>query len=165
MFIFDWAYKLLRWGIGGVFIYAGIMKLLHPLTFATLIDAYGIIPESLLLLVSIALPILEVAAGAGLLLDMEGSLPAIAGLTALFIIILGYGVWMGLDIDCGCFGPSDPEGDAFHGLRTTLCRDLFLLGGIGFLFGWRRYRGITPLKLTLIIKNLNRERGTEHAYD
>ena len=150
----DWIYKLSRWVLSGIFIYAGITKLLKPETFAVLIEAYGIVPESLLMPVSIALPALEVAAGIGLLFDIEGSLSVIAGLVGLFIAILGYGIWMGLDVDCGCFGPDDPEAEAFHGLRLSLYRDLVMLAGIAFIYGWRRYRAIKPLKITLLINKL-----------
>jgi hypothetical protein len=41
--------------LGAVFIDAGSIKLLAPKTFAVLIEAYGIVPESLLLPVSITL--------------------------------------------------------------------------------------------------------------
>jgi hypothetical protein len=43
--------------------------LLEPEIFAVLIDAYGIVPEGLLIPVSIGLPLLEVIAGFGLLFD------------------------------------------------------------------------------------------------
>lgn len=144
MIIFDVLYRLIRWGIGGLFIYAGIMKLLDPEAFAVLIDAYGLVPGFLLLPVSLALSSLEIAAGAGLMFEIRGSLLLTAGLMVLFITVLSYGIWMGLDIDCGCFGPGDPEDVAFHGLRAALCRDLFMFSGFLFLFGWRRYRGIVP---------------------
>jgi hypothetical protein len=94
---------------GGVFIYAGSTKLLEPKTFAVLIEAHGIVPESLLIPVAIALPALGVAAGIGLRFDINGSLSVIAGLLGLFIAMFGYGIWIGLDVDCGCFGPEDPE--------------------------------------------------------
>lgn len=71
---------------------------------------------------SILLPALEVAAGIGLLFDIEGCLSVIAALLCLLIAILGYGIWMGLDVDCGCFGPQDPEAKAFHGLRQSFYR-------------------------------------------
>jgi hypothetical protein len=156
-------YRLLSWVLGGFFIYAGIMKLLNPEIFATVLDAFGIVPQSLLMPVCIALPLLEVAAGTGLLLNIKGSLSIITVLMVLFIAVLGYGVWMGLDVDCGCFGPGDPEGEAFHGLRMALYRDLFILGGIAFLFGWRRYRSITPVQLTQVKQPVN-GKGTENAY-
>jgi hypothetical protein len=135
-------YQLCRLVLGGIFIYAGCSKLLEPEPFAVLIDAFGIIPEGLLMPVAIGLPALEVAAGFGLLFDVRGSLGTIAGLLALFMVILGYGILMGLDIDCGCFGPEDPEAEAFHGLRAALVRDVIMMMGVIFLYGYRRYRNL-----------------------
>ncbi len=155
----DWMYKLCRWGLGGIFIYAGSAKLLEPQTFAVLIEAYGLIPESLLMPVSIGLPALEVAAGIGLLFDIEGSLAAVTGLLGLFIAILSYGIWMGLDVDCGCFGPEDPEAAAFHGLRSSLYRDLVMLAGTFFMYGWRRYRVIEPVRIRPLMRKLLKKGG------
>jgi uncharacterized membrane protein YphA (DoxX/SURF4 family) len=164
MSLFDWIYKISRLSIGGIFIYAGSIKLLEPKTFAILIEAYGIVPESLLMPVAIILPVLEVAAGIGLLFDIKRSLSVIAGLLVLFIVVLGYGIWMGIDVDCGCFGPEDPESEAFHGLKASLCRDLIMLSGIVFIYVWRRYRSINPAKITLTIKTTMGKRRTEDAY-
>lgn len=162
--MFDWMYKISRLSLGGIFIYAGSIKLLEPKTFAILIEAYGIVPESLLIPVAIILPVLEVAAGIGMLFNIEGSLSVIAGLLVLFIAILGYGIWMGIDVDCGCFGPEDPESEAFHGLKASLYRDLVMLSGIVFMYIWRRYRAIKPVKITLLIKKTMEKRRTEDAY-
>ncbi|OEU67324.1 MAG: hypothetical protein BBJ57_08155 [Desulfobacterales bacterium PC51MH44] len=164
MSLSDWIYKLTRWGLGGIFIYAGSIKLLEPETFAVLIDAYGVIPESLLVPVAVSLPALEVAAGIGLFFDIEGSLSMIACLLVLFIAILIYGIWMGLDVDCGCFGPDDPEAEAFHGLRLPLYRNMLILAGIAYIYGWRRYRSIEPLKITLLINKLWKKRRKKNAY-
>jgi len=160
----DLSYKLCRWGLGAVFIYAGSIKLMEPQVFAVLIDAYGVLPVGLLMPVAIALPALEVIAGIGLIFDIEGSLSIIAGLLVTFIGILAYGVDMGLDIDCGCFGPEDPEAEAFHGLRGALYRDLVMLTGVIFMFSWRRYHDITPMKLSTLIKTVRKNRRTEDAY-
>ena len=154
MKLIDLTYKLSRWGLGGIFIYAGSIKLLEPKAFAVLLDAFGVIPEGLLMPVAVALPALEVIAGIGLLFDINGSLGVIAGLLVLFIAILGYGIWMGLDVDCGCFGPEDPEAGAFHGLRPSLYRDVVMLAGVAFLYGWRRYRAIKPLEISRLINKL-----------
>jgi uncharacterized membrane protein YphA (DoxX/SURF4 family) len=161
---FDWLYRLCRWGLGIIFIYAGCIKLLEPKTFAVLIEAYGIVPQGLLMPLAVVLPALEVAGGIGLLCEIEGSLAVITGLLVLFIAILGYGIRMGLDVDCGCFGPDDPEAKAFHGLRESLYRDLTLLAGIGFMYGWRRYRAIQPVKIGLIVKKLTKKGRREDAY-
>lgn len=164
MILFDWTYKVFRWALGGVFIYAGGSKLLAPGVFAVLIEAYGILPGGMVMPVAVALPVVEVACGIGLLFDLEGSLAVLTGLLVLFIAILGYGIHMGLDIDCGCFGPEDPESMAFHGLRTTLYRDLVMLAGVVFLYGWRRYRAIRPVKMMAVITKRFNRRSSEDAY-
>ena len=147
MNLIDGIYRLPRWALGIIFIYSGSIKLAEPNTFAVLIDAYGIVPEIMLMPVAVTLPAMEVFAGVGLLFDIRGSLSMIAGLMVLFIAILSYGIWMGFDVDCGCFGPKDPEAKAFHGLRLSLYRDLLMLAVITFLYGWRQYRAIKPLSI------------------
>ena len=139
-----WSYPCLRWILGGVFIYSGGTKLMAPQTFATLIEAYGLLPDGLLMPTALILAATELVAGAGLLADIRGSLATIAALLILFVGILGYGIGMGLDVDCGCFGPGDAEADAFHGLRAALYRDLVMLAAVAFLYGCRRYRRFQP---------------------
>ncbi len=143
----DWTYRLTRWALGAVFIYSGILKLLEPGSFAVLIEAYGIVPDLLLLPVAFSLAFLEAAAGIGLLFDVKGSLSVIAGLLLLFMAVMAFGLGMGLDVDCGCFGSDDPEAEAFHGLGAALYRDLFLFAMVIFIFGWRRIRRIRPVNL------------------
>jgi uncharacterized membrane protein YphA (DoxX/SURF4 family) len=143
----DWTYRLTRWVIGIVFLYAGATKLMAPQSFAILIDAYGLVPESLLKPLAVGLPLCEIGAGIGLILDKRGSLTAIVGLLVLFLTVLGYGIWMGLDVDCGCFGSGDPEAKAFHGLRTAFYRDLIMITGALYLYWWRLRRPIVPARL------------------
>jgi uncharacterized membrane protein YphA (DoxX/SURF4 family) len=160
----EWLYRLCRWTLGSIFIYAGGTKLLEPKIFAVLIEAYGIVPEGLLMPVAIGLPLLEVIAGIGLLFDIRGSLSLITGLLVLFMVVLGYGIWMGLDVDCGCFGPEDPEAEAFHGLRQSLYRDLAMMAGVFFIYGWRRYRTIRPTGVMVRVNQLFNKRRKEDAY-
>ena len=96
--VFDLTYKLIRWTFGALFIFSGGAKLMEPVTFAVLIDAYGLVPKGLLMHAALGLSVLEMAAGIGLLFDIRGSLGVIAGLPAVFIAILGYGISMGLDV-------------------------------------------------------------------
>ncbi len=102
--------------------------------------------------------------GIGLLFDIRGSLALITGLLVLFMVVLGYGIWMGLDVDCGCFGPEDPEAEAFHGLRLSLFRDLVMMAGVIFIYGWRRYRAIRPADVMVIVNLLFSKRSKEDAY-
>jgi uncharacterized membrane protein YphA (DoxX/SURF4 family) len=164
MKLFDCIYKLSRWGLGFIFIYAGTIKLLEPGVFAVQIEAFGIIPESLIVPIAVILPALEVVAGVGLIFDIKGSLSTITGLLLMFIVIVAYGIWMGLDVDCGCFGPEDPEARAFNGLKTSLYRDLIMLAVIAFLYGWRRYRAVKPLKIMQLIKKQYKKWRMEDAY-
>lgn len=160
----DWLYRLCRLILGLVFIYGGATKLLEPEIFAVLIEAYGLVPEGLLFPVAIGLPLLEVIAGIGLLFDIRGSLALITGMLVLFMIVLAYGIWMGLDVDCGCFGPEDPEAEAFHGLRLALFRDGIMLAGVAFMYCWRCRNAIHPAALIPVLNKLLNRRRKEDAY-
>ena len=49
-------------------------------------------------------------------------------LTLMFLLVLGYGIHAGLDIDCGCFGVNDPAGSALSSLRTSFIRNIGFAG-------------------------------------
>lgn len=149
--IFDGVYTLCRWALGSIFIYAGSTKLFEPGEFALVIQAYGLVPEAWLMPLALGLPVLEILGGMGLIFDIRGSVWIIAGLLGVFVAVVGYGIWMGLDVDCGCFGPEDPESKAFHGLRLTLVRDLVMMAGLGFIYGWRRYRSLESVTLMGVV--------------
>ena len=143
-----WTYGLIRTALGIIFIWSGISKLLDPEGFTTTIEAFGLIPDATILPAAMGLPVLELLAGAGLLLDMQGALGIITGLLILFTGVLSYGLWIGLDVDCGCFGPDDPEGAAYHSLRPAFYRDLVMLAGIGYLYLLRWRKSVYPMKLS-----------------
>jgi uncharacterized membrane protein YphA (DoxX/SURF4 family) len=122
--------------LGVVFVWAGSVKLADPEAFAEIISAYNLVPEAFLAVVAIGLPALEVLAGLGLVLDIRGSLGTILGLLALFIFVLWFGILKDLDIDCGCFSPTDL---AEHmTLRQAMYRDFIMMAGAFYLFWWRR---------------------------
>ncbi|MFZ5799432.1 MAG: MauE/DoxX family redox-associated membrane protein [Thermodesulfobacteriota bacterium] len=132
-----WLYRLVRWTLAGLFIWAGALKLADPPAFAVIIGDFGLVPGWSVMPLAFGLPVLEIAAAIGLIFDVRGSLAVITGLLGIFIAILGYAIWLGLDIDCGCFGPEDPEARAYGGLRTALYRDLAMAAGVLFLYWWR----------------------------
>ncbi len=141
-------YALVRISLSAIFLWSGISKLVDIKSFSMIIDSYVILPDSWIMLAAIALPTLEIVAGLGLMLDIQGSLVVITGLLGLFMVILGYGIWMGLDVDCGCFGPDDPETQAFHGLRSALVRDMIMMLSIFYLYWSRYWLKIVPKQLT-----------------
>ena len=159
-----WGYRIARCTLAAIFIWAGASKLADPKAFATLMDAYGVLPSPLLLPTAIGLPIVEVIAAIGLLADIRGSLAVISGLMAVFIAILIYGVSMGLDVDCGCFGPGDIEARAYHGLGAALYRDMILSVGVASLYAWRRRQSIRPVPLSSTLRRFRRcERASRVA--
>lgn len=132
-----WPYRGVRMILACIFLWAGVVKILDPDSFAIILEAFDLLPQGWIMPVAVGLPVLEILAAIGLLFDVRGSLAAVAGLLVLFLAILWYGVWLGLDIDCGCFGPGDPEGEAYKGLRPALYRDLVMLAGVVYLYVWR----------------------------
>ena len=140
-------------------------KLMAPKEFAVIIDAYGLMPEAWILPLAIILPLLEMIFGLGLLLDIKGSLAGITGLLMLFMAILSYGLWLGLDVDCGCFGPQDPESEAFHSLRPALYRDFVMIAGVIYLYFWRYYRSTKPVRLMSFFNGLFHRGGIIDAHD
>lgn len=150
----DWIYRILRVVYVVLFVYAGVNKLMNPRAFASVIDAFGLVPDPLIMPIAVAVPILEILAAIGLLFDVRGSLGLVTGLMVFFMAVVGYGIWMGLDIDCGCFGPGDLEGEAYRGLRPALYRNLVLTVGIAYLYSWRFIRAVKPLRLELLLNRL-----------
>jgi uncharacterized membrane protein YphA (DoxX/SURF4 family) len=150
----DWIYRIVRLVYAVLFLYAGVNKLLNPRSFATVIDAFGLVPDPLIMPIAVALPILEIMAALGLLFDVRGSLGLVTGLLVFFMAVVSYGIWMGLDIDCGCFGPGDLEGEAYKGLRPALYRNLILSVGIFYLYGWRFFRAFKPVRLELLLNKI-----------
>jgi uncharacterized membrane protein YphA (DoxX/SURF4 family) len=150
-------YGLIRVTIGMVFIWSGIAKLFAPKEFSVIIESYGLIPDIWIMPAAFFLSVWEVAAGFGLVLDIHGSLSVITGLLILFMTILSYGIWMGLDIDCGCFGPQDPEFKAFHGLWAALIRDTVMLIAIFYLYYHRLVKNVTLKRLGSAFKIIQKE--------
>ena len=124
--------------LGGVFIIAGSSKLLAPRAFARIISAYGLLPDELLAPVAIGLPAIEVLAGVGLLFNIRGSLEIIIGLLTGFLFVLEYAIRKNLDVDCGCFSPSEIA--AGNNLHTAFLRDVGLMAVSIYLIFWQRFK-------------------------
>lgn len=138
---------MLRLFIGILFIWAGGVKLSEPRIFARNLSQFGLVPDFLLVPTAIGLPLIEVLAGIGLILDVGLSLWIISGLLLAFLMVLGYGMVNNLDVDCGCFSASELA--AKGALETAFYRDVALLLAVFYLFYWRRLRKTTSQQLTL----------------
>jgi putative oxidoreductase len=92
--------------IGGIFIYAGVMKISDPAGFANDIDNYKILPWALTVRLAFYLPWLEILCGLAVILGLlyRGGLLILTMFVSIFIIASVIAKARGLDITCGCFG-------------------------------------------------------------
>lgn len=134
----NWFILLLRLVLGGVFILAGILKILDD---SLLRDSVAIIlwlPVELKLLIIDLLPWMEVIIGSGVILAAAPRWHSFLRFTEipsflLYLVFLIYAIvgWVtGQEGDCGCFGSG--IGSSF-GWVMTLRNTLFVLGSTALL--------------------------------
>ena len=92
--------------VGGLFVIAGIMKILDPLHFATEIQDYQMVPVGITNAMAYLLPWLEVFTGVGLIVGFwRGEARfLIFVMLVVFTIAKILAEARGLRISCGCFG-------------------------------------------------------------
>ncbi len=118
--------------VGGVFIYAGVVKAFQPVRFASDIDNYKILPWTISVGLAFYLPWLEILCGLALILRRL-YLGGLSILTALVLIFSGVTIAAkvrGLDITCGCFGHAS-QNWSFSG---HLALDLVILAALLALY-------------------------------
>jgi len=108
-----WLLFLFRLIVGGVFIWAGALKIADPLEFAQSIKNYQIFPHGLAFLIAIVLPWVEVISGAFLIIGVfkRSSALLISLLLIGFIGLVGLALARGIDTSCGCFGSLSRRAD------------------------------------------------------
>jgi putative oxidoreductase len=113
--------------LGGLFIYAGIHKVADPHGFARIVSNYKILPDTLITLLAVVMPWLEITAGFLLVAGVfkRTSALVLSSLLLVFMIAISINLIRGLNFDCGCFSTvvtesgSDPV--------SLLFRDFLLL--------------------------------------
>jgi hypothetical protein len=118
--------------IGGLFIYAGVVKVIDPVVFARDIGNYQMLPWQIGVWTALYLPWLEIFCGLALMTHIlyRGGVFVLTGLMSLFIVATIVANARGLDISCGCFGHATKSlSFAWH-----LVLDFLLLGGLVLLW-------------------------------
>lgn len=94
--------------LGVFFIVASIEKIAFPELFALNVQAYKILPTSLVNITALIIPWMELICGIFLISGafVRSSSVILSGLLVMFIILIFSALLRGLKIDCGCFGPT-----------------------------------------------------------
>ena len=138
----QWTGLVARLVVGGVWIYAGAIKLPDPDESVNAVRAYELLPGDTAVTVGHLLPILEVVVGAMLVLGVlvRGAAAVSALLFVAFIVGI-VSVWArGIEIDCGCFGGGGYDPDATSKYPWEIARDTGLLALSVFLVWLPRSR-------------------------
>ena len=100
------AWRIVDVVVGGIFIYAGVLKVLDPVQFGLDIDNYKTVPWFISVRFAFYLPWLEIFCGLAVIFRFlyRGGLSILTALIAVFIGATIAAKMRGLDITCGCFG-------------------------------------------------------------
>lgn len=133
-----WTLRVLSLLFGGVFVYAGWLKVQDPGLFAVAVRSFDMVPDPYAAWLALTLPWLEIFAGLAVItgvLRQSGLLLLNLSLVAFFIA-LGYAWHRGLNIECGCFGGASGKQPDYTWL---FARDGVLLA-CGLFLMWLQHR-------------------------
>lgn len=141
----EWLGTVARLVTGGVWIWAGLLKLPHPDQSVLAVRAYQLLPGDSADPVGHLLPVLEVVVGVCLVLGvLTRGAAVVSGLLFVAFVVGIASVWArGISIDCGCFGGGGYDPDAASHYPWEIARDTGLLALSAFL----AWQGRTRLAL------------------
>jgi putative oxidoreductase len=133
------AWRILDLIVGGVFIYAGVLKVLDPVQFGIDIDNYKTLPWFITARFAFYLPWLEIFCGLALIFRFlyRGGLSILSALTLIFIGATIAAKARGLDITCGCFGHASQH----WSFPQHMAVDLAIFFALAALLWTERIRG------------------------
>ncbi len=114
--------RILDLVLAGIFIYAGILKAIDPVQFASDIDNYKILPWPVSVALAFYLPWLEIFCALGLVFRFfyRGALSILSASIVVFTLATIAAKVRGLDITCGCFGHASQHWSFPAHLTTNL---------------------------------------------
>jgi putative oxidoreductase len=127
-----WLLFIFRLIVGGVFVWAGALKIVDPLDFAQNITNYQVFPHALAFLIALVLPWTEVLCGAFLIIGVfkRSSALLISLLLVGFIGLVALALARGIDTSCGCFGSFSRRAD----ISLILADAILLVFALSILF-------------------------------
>jgi putative oxidoreductase len=133
--------RILDFAVAGIFIYAGALKAIDPVQFASDIDNYKILPWPVSVALAFYLPWLEIFCALGLVFRFlyRGALSILSASIVVFTLATIAAKVRGLDITCGCFGHASQHWSFPAHLATNLT---ILAALLALFFAHARKRGI-----------------------
>ena len=91
--------------LGILFIYAALDKIRNPGPFSDLVMNYHLLPEQLVNVFALWLPVAELVVGVLLILGIwsQAASGLVMAMLAMFLVAIIQGVARGIDTHCGCF--------------------------------------------------------------
>jgi hypothetical protein len=134
-------WRILDFVLAGIFIYAGALKAIDPVQFASDIDNYKLLPWPLSVAIAFYLPWLEIFCALGLVFRFlyRGALSILSASIVVFTLGIITAKVRGLDITCGCFGHASQH----WSFPAHLLTNLAILAALLFLF-FKATSGNTP---------------------
>jgi uncharacterized membrane protein YphA (DoxX/SURF4 family) len=127
-----WLTIRVQLALGAFFVIAAIPKIADPPGFAHMIYNYRIVPASLVNLMALTMPWLELLTGLALIIGVwkRAALALIGAMLVVFIIAIGINLARGNAIDCGCFSVADANKSVEQRIRDMwldVWRDIGML--------------------------------------
>jgi uncharacterized membrane protein YphA (DoxX/SURF4 family) len=121
-------WRILDFVLAGIFIYAGVVKAIDPVQFASDIDNFKILPWPVSVALAFYLPWLEIFCALGLVFRFfyRGALLILTASIVIFTLAITAAKVRGLDITCGCFGHASQH----WSFPSHLATNLALLAGL-----------------------------------
>ena len=133
--------RILDFAVAGIFIYAGALKAIDPVQFASDIDNYKLLPWPVSVALAFYLPWLEILCALGLVFRFlyRGALSILTASIVVFTLATIAAKVRGLDITCGCFGHASQNWSFPSHLATNLA---ILAALLALFFAHAHKRGI-----------------------
>ena len=127
-----WLTVRVQIALGLFFVIAALPKIADPPSFAHMIYNYRLVPASLLNLMALVMPWIELLTGLALILGIwRGTARTlIAAMLFVFIIAVGVNLARGNAIDCGCFDVSaagKTREERLADMKLVIARDIGML--------------------------------------
>jgi uncharacterized membrane protein YphA (DoxX/SURF4 family) len=142
-----WIALPVRVYLGGVYVFACYHKILDPKAFALDVATYQFLPLCLVDLFALILPWVELFAGAMLVLGLSVQAASLLTMvmTASFMIALGWALYLGLDMSCGCFASQAATQNDSISWRTMARDSVWLVQSVYVFLFDRRPIGVLGL--------------------